>query len=471
MTLDNSLPSLPDGWIWTTIGACCQVNHRNAEIQKLPDELPVSFVPMAAVDADLGTIANPVNRFLGEVRRGFTAFGEGDVIFARITPSMENGKAAIALGLTNGLGFGSTEFHVMRPGEAITPKWLFYFIRQNSFREEAKANFSGTAGQLRVPDRFIRNAQIPLPPLTEQERIVAELEALLQQSRTARQALGKIPSRLRAFRRAVLEAAFRGELSERCPDDEPAQALLERIRQERRRKWEESLRSKGKDPANYRYEEPAPPDTSNLPELPEGWVWANLDLLADVRSGVIKGRDLSRFETIEVPYLRVANVQAGYLDLSEIKTIRIKRNELENYRLMPNDILYTEGGDRDKLGRGTVWRGDIDPCIHQNHIFSARLYLPELNSEWISLTSQLEYAHDYTWSVASQSVNLASINSTNLKAMPIPLPSIQEQKRVVERVTQLYAITDSVKAAAHTALRQIDELEQLILVRAFRGKI
>ena len=300
---------------------------------------------------------------------------------------------------------------------------------------------------------------------------MAKLEALDKQVSTIREAIDTIPQQLKTFRQSVLAAAFRGELTERDPMDEPADVLLERIRAERRHKWEENLHAKGKDPANYIYEGPTAPDTSNYPELPEGWVWTNLQTIADVRGGVTKGRDLSQFESIEVPYLRVANVQAGYLNLQEVKNISIKAVELENYRLQSKDILFTEGGDRDKLGRGTVWNGEIDPCIHQNHIFCGRLYLKDVSPEWVSLTGQLEYARDYIMSVASQSVNLASINSTNLKAMPIPLPPFKEQVRLVEKINLAYAQADIVASTVQSVSHQLDMLEQAALSKAFRGEL
>jgi type I restriction enzyme S subunit len=194
-------------------------------------------------------------------------------------------------------------------------------------------------------------------------------------------------------------------------------------------------------------------------------------MLADIRTGVTKGRDLSRFATIEVPYLRVANVQSGYLDLRVVKTIKIKASELDKYKLQANDILFTEGGDRDKLGRGTVWRGEVEPCIHQNHIFCARLYNAGVDPQWISLASQLPYARDYFWSTASQTVNLASTNTTNLRAFPVPLPPSKEQRCIVSRIEALFAQADAIEAAVEAARRRLDRLDQAILARAFRGEL
>lgn len=366
----------------------------------------------------------------------------------------------------------------LRPNlHKVVPKFLFYYLSGEKAASDRKGMAQDTTGLRNLKVKEYLSQSIPIPPLDEQRRIVARLEAILDQIRTARTALERIPPLLKTFRQAVLAAAFRGELTERStaarsePGYEPASVLLERIRAERRRRWEESLRAKGKDPDKAVYVEPSAPDTSTLPELPEGWVWTTLQMIADVRSGVTKGRDLSKFKTIEVPYLRVANVQAGYLDLSEVKQITIKASELEGYKLQVNDVLYTEGGDRDKLGRGTVWKGQVDPCIHQNHIFCARLYVPDLIPEWVSMTGQLEYARSYVNSVASQSVNLASINSTNLKAMPIPLPPVQEQTRIVEKIQQLSQEVERGAGAFSIVSHRLDTLEQATLAKAFQGEL
>ena len=130
---------------------------------------------MAAVDERTGAIAVREERPLAEVSKGFTSFEDGDVLFAKITPCMENGKAALARSLTNGIGRGSTEFHVLRPGDRVLGEYIYHFVRRPQFRQEAKRNFTGTAGQQRVPKPFMENALVPLPPLAEQRRIVGIL--------------------------------------------------------------------------------------------------------------------------------------------------------------------------------------------------------------------------------------------------------------------------------------------------------
>ena len=156
------------------LGEICTVNPR-AKRTGCSDDMAVSFVPMAAVDERTGAITVREERPLAEVSKGFTSFEDGDVLFAKITPCMENGKIALARNLANGVGRGSTEFHVLRPNGRVLSEYIYYFVRQESFRDEAKRNFTGTAGQQRVPKPFMENALIPLPPLDEQRRIVGIL--------------------------------------------------------------------------------------------------------------------------------------------------------------------------------------------------------------------------------------------------------------------------------------------------------
>ena len=162
---------LPTGWQWARLGEVCQINPRLTEEQTPASDAEVTFVPMSAVDGIEGRIAWPERRIYSQVSKGYTPFCEGDVLFAKITPCMQNGKAAIATQLCNGLGFGSTEFHVLRPGPNVVAEWIFAFVRQPSFRATAEANFTGTAGQQRVPADFMARARIAIPPLSEQRRI------------------------------------------------------------------------------------------------------------------------------------------------------------------------------------------------------------------------------------------------------------------------------------------------------------
>jgi type I restriction enzyme S subunit len=164
----------------------CILNPKKREISSLPDDTFVSFVPMAKVDDVSGLMDALSVKKIGEVRKGYTYFAEGDVVFAKITPCMENGKSAIARNLHNGIGFGTTEFHVLRPGPLVVPEWLHFFVRRLEFRLAAKKSMQGAAGQQRVPIDFLRHSEMPVLPFDEQRRIVARIEELTRRAEEAR---------------------------------------------------------------------------------------------------------------------------------------------------------------------------------------------------------------------------------------------------------------------------------------------
>ncbi|MBW2329667.1 MAG: restriction endonuclease subunit S [Deltaproteobacteria bacterium] len=200
-----------DSWDKCALPIVADVNPRRPQLDLKPDDM-VSFVPMAAVDAVTGTIAAPQNRPLCEVRKGYTFFQEGDVLFARITPCMQNGKSAIATKLTNAIGFGTTEFHVLRPGKRIDGRFLHRIVRSFSFRKDAERHFKGTAGQQRVPAVFLNNKVIPVPPIEEQRQIVEHLEGLQARTDRLKALQAQTAAELDALLPSVLDRAFKGKL-------------------------------------------------------------------------------------------------------------------------------------------------------------------------------------------------------------------------------------------------------------------
>jgi type I restriction enzyme S subunit len=309
---------LPEHWVAARMSDVCQINPRGKSGLSEDDE--VTFVPMAAVSEFSGSIVAPEVRPLREVSKGFTPFQEGDVLFAKITPCMENGKAAIARNLVNQRGYGSTEFHVFRPSAVVLAEWMFAIIRTPEFRRAAASSFQGAVGQQRVTASFLEGFRIPLPPISEQQRIVE----ILQEAEAIRQLRALAESKTAELIPAMFNAHF-----------------------------------------------PTGIERASQP----------LHKVANVVSGVAVGRK-TKGMTMEVPYLRVANVQAGFIDLTEVKTTPATESEIERFALKAGDILLTEGGDFDKLGRGGLWDGRVDPCIHQNHVFRVRPKLGELSSKF-----------------------------------------------------------------------------------------
>ncbi len=200
----------------------------------------------------------------------------------------------------------------------------------------------------------------------------------------------------------------------------------------------------------------------------KSWKAIPLEECAFVQTGVAKGRKFDDNSTkIRVPYLRVANVQDGFLDLEEIQTIEIRQSELDRFLLQTGDILLTEGGDFDKLGRGFIWHGQIPQCIHQNHVFAVRVNKELLTPEFLAYLIQSEYGKSYFLSVAHRTTHLACINSTKLKAFPTLIPDLAKQKEIVEVLSGC----DSKIAALDHEARLLDELFRAMLEELMSGKL
>jgi len=214
-------------------------------------------------------------------------------------------------------------------------------------------------------------------------------------------------------------------------------------------------------PAYPRYK---PSGVAWLGDVPEHWGVTRVKRIADVRQGLAKGRDYGSAQTVECPYLRVANVQDGYLDLADIATIAVLPMEVQRFALRTGDVLMNEGGDRDKLGRGAVWSGQISPCLHQNHVFSVRPMAPSL-SRWIALWTQGVTAKTYFLLMGNQTTNLASISSTSISELPVPVPPLPEQRAIADFLDRATARIDTLVARKRTLIERLQEKRTALISR------
>ena len=185
---------------------------------------------------------------------------------------------------------------------------------------------------------------------------------------------------------------------------------------------------------------------------PKHWTSRSVGEVADVGSGVTLGKYVSGLHSVELPYLRVANVQDGHLDLSEIKTVRVPVVEVGNYRLDVGDVLMTEGGDIDKLGRGAIWEGQIPDCLHQNHIFRIRAKRDLLEPAFYALVVESDIAKRYFNRVAKRTTNLASTNKTQVRAFRFPVPPTLDEQRHIAAVMQSSKATIAALVRRQSAL-------------------
>ncbi|NOK57664.1 MAG: Restriction endonuclease S subunit [Chloroflexi bacterium AL-W] len=474
----NMHSEVPKNWVLTTIGNICDINPRVTWPENFTDDTKVSFVPMAAVDEISGTITNSEVKPISEVWQGYTRFLEGDVLFAKITPSMENGKAAIATNLTNGIGLGTTEFHVLSATDLWVAKWIYYYIRQEVFRKHAARKMTGSAGQLRVPIDYLAEGSIPLAPHNEIKRIVDEIEFHFSRLDAWLETMQKLLKKLTRLRASILKAAVEGRLVTQDPNDESAEVLLQRIVDERRRKWEDDyladLKAKGKPAPNddrwkEKYKEPEAPYLEDLPILPVGWVWACIGWIAEVQGGIQKQPKRIPKDNV-YPYLRVANVYRNFLDLSQIYEFELFDGELEKYRLEFGDVLIVEGnGSIDQIGRCALWGGEINNCVHQNHIIRARLNhtLPEYVSYFLNSSIGMEIMAK----AAVTTSGLYTLSVSKIKDITIPLPPKNEQKRIVDAVNECISILDRIQEIIRINVKRGQRMRQSILEKAFEGRL
>lgn len=355
--------------------------------------------------------------------------------------------------------------------------FLFHFLR--SQRDELRAMGQGGA-QPNISQALLKDYPCPVAPMAEQHRIGAKIEALTAKSRRAKEALDAIPSLLDRFRQSVLAAAFRGDLTadwrEKNPDVEPAEELLKRIRAERRRRWEEAelakMRAKGKVPGDDRwkekYEEPAPVDASELPELPEGWVWASTDDVTapgrPIIYGIIKaGPDVPG----GVPYVRVTEVASGQIDVRTLPRCDPARAALfSRATLRAGDILISKDGTIGKVAF-------VPPELEGGNITQHVLRLsptPEVERRFIA--RMIEAPHSQRWMRGeTRGIALQGVNVGDFRRMPIPLAPQAEQRAVVDAIQQALGHLDRMRGILEGAVADMSLLDRAILAKAFRGDL
>jgi type I restriction enzyme S subunit len=439
------MSELPEGWTIARLPDVCDLNPGKPDASKFAADTEVTFVPMAAVDADLGQITSPSVRPYSEVSKGFTSFQENDVIMAKITPCMENGKAAIARGLCNSLGFGSTEFHVFRHNDGILPEYIFYFIRQETFRKSAEANMTGSVGQKRVSVDFLKEVNLPLPPLNEQRRIVSKLEKLLGRVDAAQVRLATIPRILKRFRQSVLTMACSGKLT-----------------------------------ASWRGLHNVGVSQSQVTDRPEAWQVASLESVAkkiqDGNYGALYPK-AHEWVAAGVAFIMPAAITSnGIIDTDKIRFISPERNaELKKAQLAEGDVIFPNRGSRDAQRNGlepfaiSVPK-NLLPANLNPQLTLIRPRLEIITSDFLRIVLNSDFFLSQIREATGGSA-LAFINLTETKLLQISVPPLTEQQEIVRRVEALFKTADALEARYCTAKAHVDKLTQSILARAFRGEL
>ena len=310
--------------------------------------------------------------------------------------------------------------------------YLFYLLTGPGIVHHLTPIFTGVSVPHVSPDQ-VASFRIPQPPLDEQRQIVAYLDVRCNQIDALIVKQEQLIATLREDRTATITQAVSMGLA-------PAVDLVQ-------------------------------PRNSALPACPKHWTHQiSLKRVAEVQTGLTLGKSVDPVEAVDLPYLRVANVQTSGVELDEVKTVAVHRSEVTRYLLRTGDVLMTEGGDIDKLGRGCVWSGEISPCIHQNHVFAVRCK-DKLSSDFLVYLLDTAVARNYFFMTAKKTTNLASTNSTTLGAFTFSLPPRSEQDQIVEHLNERCAGLDALIAKANTMIAALREYRAALITDAVTGKI
>jgi len=389
------------------LGEICEINPSTAF--NLRNDSPCTFVPMEAVDDWSAQIVKLATRSFGEVSKGYTSFAENDVLLAKITPCMENGKCAIARRLRGRVGFGSTEFHVLRASKHVLPEWLIYFWRLPETRQNAERSMTGTAGQRRVPSSHLKQIKIPLPDLSAQKRIAKQLEQA---------------DRLRCTRRYALELS---------------DAFL---------------------PAAFVSLFGNPAKNPKYPRVSLGEL-----IVSGPQNGLYKPATAYGSGTRIVRIDAYQNTSS--IDFAELKRVRLSSEEIATYGLIEGDFLINRVNSRTHLGKSTVVPHLSEPAVYESNMMRFRVDEKRLNPVYAAQLLHTPFINAQIQKRAKDASNQSSINQEDVEGFAVLLPPLAAQHRFAALVSR----HERLRASQREALRQTDHLFHSLLHRAFVGTI
>ncbi len=467
---------LSQGWAWTQIAELGVISPRNS----FPDNHVASFVPMPMIPAEYGASNTHEIRPWAEIKKGYTHFAEGDVGLAKITPCFENGKSVVFRNLTGGMGSGTTELHIVRP-IFVDADYIVLFLKSRLFIETGIMRLAGTAGQKRVPSEYFAHSPFPLPPLEEQQRIVAKVDELmalcdrLEEARTTREetrdrltnssyarlraantddgsfrtharftvdvlpALTERPDQVKHLRQTILDLAVRGKLVDQDPADQPASELLERIAAEKAWLVKAGVIRKEKSQLTMA-------DGIVLFDLPTGWVWVCLGNLSQfVTSG---SRDWAKYYSQEgAIFVRMANLSKDHYRLRLDQVQRVKpptSGEGTRTRLRDSDILISITGDVGMLG---LIPGGFGEAYINQHTAMVRP-MREMKGRYLAELFRSPFGQEQFNEPQRGIKN--SFRLTDVTRFAVPLPPLAEQNRIVAKVDEFMTLCDQLEASLGT---------------------
>ena len=467
MRTDRRNQNLPRGWEWTTLGDVCLPVDK-VRPQETPEK-PFTYLDIASIDNSKWRVVSPKVYAGGDApSRARQKVRSGDILFSTVRTYLKN--VAMVPPEYDGQ-IASTGFCVLHPADKIDGKLIFYYVLSDEFIAAMNPLQRGTSyPAVRDSDVFTR--KLRLPPLPEQRRIVAEIEKQFTRLETAETALKRVETNLKRCRASVLKAACEGklvpteaELAEaQGRDYEAADQLLERILAERRARWESQEKRRGK------YKEPVTPDTSDLPELPEGWVWATVDqlILKSPQNGIYKPKSLYGDG---IPILRIEDYQDFHVRAhDQLQRLRITAEEASTYGLAANQLIINRVNSLSHLGKTLLVPYHFSPAVFESNMMRVipnRSMVPPFFAHYLrSPEGRVRLTSHAKWAV-----NQASINQSDVCITPVPVPPLVEQRRIVAAVERSLSIIQQSESTVEASLKRVGRLRQSILKQAFCGRL
>ena len=318
--------------------------------------------------------------------------------------------------------------YVLSDFHNIYPLFLKYYVSNNLKREVEQSSVGSVIQFIKLGD--LQNFNIAFPEYKEQEKITEYLEMKCQK---IDHIIEKTKSSIVEYKKSIITKAVTQGISN-----------------------EQALKESG---------------VAWIGNIPESWKFTQLRHCVSIRSGITLGKKYSKdIKLIEIPYLRVANVQDGYVDTNDIAVLRVSKDEIEKYSLSAGEVLMTEGGDRDKLGRGCVWDGRIAPCLHQNHIFAVKVKEKLLNPYYLEYLTVSAVGRTYFDVTAVKTTNLACTSSSKVLAFTIPLPSLDEQNEIVSYLKEKCNYIDDVITKKEQFVNELENYKKSLIYEYVTGK-
>lgn len=410
---------VPGNWVWTTFDKIVNINPKKINVKELDDSIECSFIPMNIVDNEFGVVHETEIKRLGEVKKGYTNFSKGDVIFAKITPCMENRKSAIVPKLKNDIGYGSTEFHVFRTDSRyVDNRYIFYFIRSHEFISDATAAMTGAVGQQRVQKSFIDGYKVPFPPLKEQQRIVDRIESLFEKLDKAKELIEEAREGFWKRKIAILEKAFRGELTK-----------------------------------DYRFRN----------NISYDWNLSKLKNVTQITSGGTPSRKIPEYFEGKIPWVKTGEIVWNDIYDSEE---HITQDAIDNSsaKLIPSGaVLVAMYGQGLTRGRAAI----LLETACTNQAVCALIPTEKIKTRYLYYYFMKNY---WNFRQLAKGGNQENLSGKVIGEFEIEIPSIEEQNEIIRILDDF--LEEESKIDELTQLEeQIELIKKSILAKAFRGEL